>query len=328
MKVGKVPPEILKQYIFGHLGIRRQDVLVHSSLGEDCSVIDFGDEVCVLSSDPITGAVKDIGRLAVNISCNDIAANGADPVGVLITILAPEGTTAEDFGRIMRQVDEAAKELGIEVLGGHSEITAGIDRVIISTTAVGRARKSEYLTSSGAKPGYDLVVTKGAGLEGTAILATDFEGSLLSSMTLSEIQRAQSFIDLISVVKDGQVARKHGATAMHDVTEGGILGAAYEMAVASNCGIELRVQDIPIYPETRAVCAYFQIDPFALVSSGAMLIASADGNRTRDALIDAGINAAVIGRFIPEGFYLIRENHREAFQAPERDELWKVFESS
>ncbi len=325
MKVGKVPPEILKQYIFGNLGKTRDDVLVHSSLGEDCSVIDFGDEVCVLSTDPITGAVQDIGRLAVHISCNDIAANGADPVGIMVTILAPLGTQAEDLGRIMSQINEESCLLGIEVLGGHSEITAGIDRVIISTTAVGRAKKEHYVTSSGAEPGHDLVMTKGAGLEGTAILVSDFADSLKDTLTPDQITTGRSFLQRISVVPDGQIAVQNGAVAMHDATEGGILGAAYEMAAASGVGVEIWEDAVIIHPVTRAVCAHFKINPLALVSSGSMLIASPNGDAVVQALEKEGIGAAVIGRFIHEGFRVVRDGKSYAAEPPERDEIWKVF---
>jgi hydrogenase expression/formation protein HypE len=325
MKVGKVPPEILRQYIFGNLGKTRSDVLVHSSLGEDCSVIDFGDEVCVLSTDPITGAVQDIGRLAVHISCNDIAANGAEPVGIMVTILAPVGTRAEDLGRIMGQINEEACLLGIEVLGGHSEITAGIDRVIISSTAVGRAKKDQYVTSSGALPGHALVITKGAGLEGTAILATDFADRLKDTLTEEQIQTARSFLDKISVVADGRIAIRNGAVAMHDVTEGGILGAAFEMAAASGTGVEIWEDAVIIHPVTRAICSYFDIDPLALVSSGAMMIAAPDGEKLVEALEKEGIVAAIIGRFINEGFCLVRNGKSRPVKPPERDEIWKIF---
>lgn len=326
MKVGKVPPKVLRQYVFGNLGRTREDVLVHSSFGEDCSVIDFGDEVCVLSTDPITGAVQDIGRLAVNISCNDIAASGAEPVGILVTILAPEGTEPKDLGRIMEQIDDEAVILGIEVLGGHSEITAGIDRVIISTTAVGRAKKDSYVSSSGAKAGHDLVLTKGAGLEGTAILAVDYADSLALTMTTEEIKKAQAFIEQISVVPEGRTAVKNGAEAMHDVTEGGILGAACEMAAASQVGVEIWEEEVLVHPETKAICRYFDIDPLALVSSGSMMIATCDGETLIKVLKEEGISACIIGRFVEEGNTIIRGKKREALTAPERDEIWKILE--
>ncbi len=326
MKVGKIPPEILQQYVFNNLGLRRPDVLVHSALGEDCSVIDFGEYVGVLSTDPITGAVADIGRLAVNISCNDIAANGAEPVGILVTILAPEATTPADLGRIMGQINAEAAKLGIEVLGGHSEITAGIDRVIISTTSVGKARKDAYIITGGAKPGDALLLTKSAGLEGTAILATEFAGALAGKVAPDLIDRAKRFLELVSVVPEGRIAAQNGATAMHDVTEGGILGAAAEMAAASRAGVEIWADRIPVSPETAAICAAFGLDPFALVSSGAMLIAAADGEKVLSALQAAGIAAAVIGQVTREDNIIWREGKPERFAPPERDELWKVFE--
>jgi len=325
MKVGKVPPEVLQQFVFNNLGVRRNDVLVHSALGEDCSVIDFGEYVCVLTTDPITGAVQDIGRLAVNISCNDIAACGAEPMGLLVTILAPESTTPEDLGRIMGQINTETAKLGLEVLGGHSEITAGIDRVIVVTTAVGKAAKDAFVTTGGARPGDALLLTKGAGYEGTAVLAAEFAAELEARLGKDLVARARGFLEHVSVLPEGRIAVKNGATAMHDVTEGGIFGAAAEMAAAAGAGVELWAEAIPVAPETAAICDYFQLDPYALVSSGAMLIAAPDGARLLAALQAAGIPAAVIGRVTQAVTVIVRDGKSEPFSPPERDELWKVF---
>jgi len=322
MKVGKLPPSVLSQIVFPNLGVRRPEVLVHSGLGEDSTVVDFGDWVAVLSTDPITGAVQNQGWLGVHVACNDVAAMGAEPLGVLVTLLLTEADPVGNAARIMREVHQAARELGIEVLGGHSEITPGLSGDVISLTAVGRAPKAQFVTSAGARPGDELVLTKAAGLEGTAILATDRAEWLAGRVGADVVGRAQEFLREISVVREGLAAVRAGATAMHDATEGGVLGAIYELAVASGVGVEVDVERIPIRPETRQICACFGIDPLRLVSSGALVVAAPAGGRIVEALARLGVSAAVVGRATAGPMELLTSRGRAELAPPESDELW------
>jgi hydrogenase expression/formation protein HypE len=324
---GKVAPAVLRQHVFPYLGQRRSDVLVHSAAGEDAAVIDIGDYVCIVTSDPITGARANAGWLGVHVNCNDVAASGGEPIGVLVTILLPAANHEPVLGQIMRDVERAVVELGIEVVGGHSETTAGIDAPIVAITAIGRAPRGRHITSGGARPGDALLVTKTAGIEGTAILATDFEDELAGQIDAGILRDAQSLIGLISVVPEGSVAAAAGATAMHDATEGGVLGAIHEMAEAGACGLRIRVENIPLHPATESICGYFGIDPLRLISSGAMLIAAPDGAAMVRALADRGLTATVIGDFTeaPDRRLLLRGKSLPLFP-PERDELWRVLD--
>ncbi len=326
MQVGKVPPELLCSAVFSHLGTRRADVLLHAGFGEDSAAIAFGDEVCVTSTDPITGAGKRAGWFSVHIACNDVASNGAAPVGVLVTILLPPGSSEAALSQIMQDVHEAASELGIEVLGGHSEITRSVTSPVLSTTAIGRAPRQLLVTSAGARPGDALLLTKHAGLEGTAILAADFQHLLAGQLTPEELERARAMAGRLSVVREGLLAAELGAHAMHDVTEGGVLGATFELAEASGVGVELMEDEVPVARETQVICRYFGIDPLALVSSGCMLIAAADGPELARELEARGVEATVIGR-ISEGERAITSRAgRRPLLPPERDELWRVLE--
>lgn len=326
MLAGKVPPHILERVVFARLGVRRPDVLVHARLGEDSAVIDFGQYACVVSTDPITGAGANIGWLAVHVACNDVAANGAEPIGVLATLLLPEGTDEAEVGRIMADIHRAAVELGIEVLGGHSEITPGIPVAILSFTAIGRVPKENLVTSSGARPGDEVILTKSAALEGTAILATDFADYLRNKVPAAILRRAQELIKRISVVKEGVIAARNGATAMHDVTEGGVVGALFELAAASGVGLEIRAESIPVLPETQQIAAIFGADPLRLVSSGAMLITAPSGSRMVEALSANGVPATVIGQVTNGKRYLLVGGQHVELRPPERDELWRVLE--
>ena len=324
MKSGKLPSDVLEKRILSSFRFKREEVLVRSKVGEDCSVLDFGEYACVVSTDPITGASNEIGRLAVHISCNDVAANGVEPFGLLFTILAPEGTTLEVLQDIVRQAAEEAASLKVEIIGGHTEITPAVNRIVVSTTAIGRAVKDRVITSSGAKPGDYIILTKWAGLEGTAIIAHDFEKRLRGRMDDTLLESAQAMMGHISVVKEGLIAGEMGATAMHDVTEGGVLGALWELAEASGVGLRIYQDKIPVRTETRAICEEFGLNPLKLISSGCMLITCRDGEGMLEALNREGIPASIIGEVVVEGRTLVDGEREVPIDPPESDELYKV----
>lgn len=330
MRIGKVPQDVLERLVLSRLGARRPDVLVHSRIGEDCSVIDFGDFVCVVSTDPITGAAANIGWFAVHISCNDVAANGAEPVGLLITVMVPPDACEEDIGRVMGDADRAARSLGVEILGGHSEVTSAVTRLTVVSTALGKARRDSFITSSGARPGDHLILTKAAGLEGTAILAADLAERLIQGgIGRERVANAREFIRNISVVREGMIAAANGATAMHDVTEGGVMGAVFELCEASGAGVRIWEDRIPVAPETRDICHLLGIDPLKLTSSGCMLISAVCSKRVMDAFDEAGIPASVIGEIVEpgRGRVLVRQGGDEVeIRPPERDELYRALE--
>lgn len=326
MSPGKVPPGLLRSAVLSRLGRRRADVVLHAAFGEDSAAVAFGDEVCVVSTDPITGAGARAGWYAVHVACNDVASNGAAPVGVLVTILLPPGADEAAVATIMGDVHEAALELGIEVLGGHSEVTRTVTTTVLSTTALGRAPRARLVTSAGARPGDALVITKHVGLEGTAILAADFAHLLADRLTEEELARARAMAGGLSVVREGLLAAAFGAHAMHDVTEGGVLGATWEMAESSGVGVELDEAALPIARETRLICERLGLDPLALISSGCMLIAAPDGPGLVAHLAAQGVLATVIGRVITGERALLGRAGRRPLAPPARDELWKVFE--
>jgi len=217
------------------------------------------------------------------------------------------------------------------VLGGHTEVAAGLSASggpLICMTAVGRAPRDRLLASANARPGHDLVLTKAAGLEGSAILATDLEAHLRGRIPAEAIARAQGFIAEISVVKDGLLAAELGAAALHDPTEGGLLGAVWELAEAAGCGYEIEASAVPIRPETRAICAVFEVDPLKLISSGALLAAGPDGRALAAGLRAGGVEAAVIGRLTEgPGRWLLDGDHRLEAGPVVRDELWRILEA-
>lgn len=328
MKIGKIPESVLKRSVFKQIRTKRPEVLVGAGVGEDCAVMKLAeDEVFVLSTDPITGTVKDVGELAVHITANDLASAGAEPVGLLLTALLPESIEEADIRKIMAEVEQACAKLNIQVMGGHTEITRAVNQPVISVTGVGKAKVDRVITTSGAKPGQDIVLTKWIGIEGTSIIAKEKEEELKKRFPVPFIDKAKSFDEWISVVEDGKIAAAMGATAMHDVTEGGVYGALWEMAEASGIGLEIDLKAIPIRQETVEICELFGLNPYNLISSGSMLIAIDKGHDLVRELEKAGIHAMVIGKATGNNDRVVLNGEDRAFlERPKTDELYKIYE--
>lgn len=324
MKEGKLNWDDLKEVIEEGRGALRDEVRIHSGIGEDCSILSFGDYECVVSTDPITGANSNIGRLAVNINCNDVAACGVEPMGILVTILAPEHCTLQEIKCVMKEIGEECRKLNVEVLGGHTEITKAVNKLIVSCTVIGRGDAGRAISTSGAKIGDDIVITKNLALEGTSILANDYKARLESILSQEEIEEAIGYINSISVIKEGKVAGDFGVNSMHDITEGGVLGALWEVSEASGVGFKVFEDKMPITRISKKVCDYFNIDPLKLVSSGSMLITVRNGKELIDLLQENGVKAVVIGNITRERGLIVKKDVEIDVPPPERDELFTI----
>lgn len=326
MKIGKIPEVVLKRSVFKQIKHRREEVLVRPGVGKDCSVIELQpDEVFVMSTDPITGTVQDIGSLAVHITSNDIASSGADMIGVMLSILLPDGARESDLREMMQDIEATCSELGIEVLGGHTEVTTAVNQPIITITGVGKLKKVDVITTSGMKPGDEIVMTKWAGLEGTTIIAQDNYNELIKKYTKEFIDGAVELKKHLSIVPEARIGKRMGATSMHDVTEGGIFGALWEIAEASNVGLNIDLKKILMKQETVEICEFYNLNPYLLISSGCLLISTNKGNDLVEALSEAGIVAAIIGK-VTEGKERIihNEDEKRYLEPPRSDELYRV----
>lgn len=326
MKIGKIPETVLKRSVLKRIKHRRDEVLVGPAIGEDCSVIGIKeDEVIAISTDPITGTAQDIGTLAVHITANDLASNGAEVIGIMLSVLLPEGTAESELKGMMQDIEEVCDKLHIEVLGGHTEVTKAVNQPIVTVTGIGKIKKSDIIKTSGAKPGQEIVMTKWAGLEGTAILAKAKEQELISKYSKSFIEEAKKMIDYISVVPDSRIAMEVGVTSMHDVTEGGVFGALWEIGVASGVGLEVDLQKIQLRQETVEICEFFDLNPYMLISSGCMLIVTNNANLLVDRFREKGIVACVIGRITAGNDRIIVNGEEQRYlEPPKTDELYKV----
>jgi hydrogenase expression/formation protein HypE len=322
MKAGKLNWDDLNEIINNNRGNRRKEVRINGAVGEDCSIIEYGDFDCVLSTDPITGASRNIGRLAVNINCNDIASSGTEPLGILVTILAPESSTLNDIKSVMEEISSECRKLNIEIIGGHTEITGSVNRMIVSCTVIGKGICGSAVATSGAQLNDDIVVTKNLCLEGTSIIVNDYYDNVKTFLDKDEIEEARDYINNISVLKEGLIAGKYGVNSMHDITEGGVLGALWEVSTASKKGFMVNGDKLPLTPVTRKICSAFDIDPLKLISSGSMLITCKKGEGLLKALDEEGIKATIIGKITKDKGLVSNADKSYEVPPPERDELF------
>lgn len=328
LKTGKVPESVLKRSIIKQIRTKRNEIILGAGVGEDCAAIGLADdEIFVTSTDPITGTSHDIGSLAVHVTANDIASSGAEVIGIMLSVLLPEGTEEEELKEMMRQAEEACSKLNIQTVGGHTEVTKAVTQPVITATGIGKVKKDKLIRTSSAVPGDDVVVTKWIGLEGTSIIAKEKEEQLEERLPRSIIETAKGFSQYLSVVEDAKAAVSAGVSAMHDVTEGGIFGALWEIAESSGTGLEINLLDIPVRQETVEICEQFGINPYGLISSGSMLITAPNGLDVVRALATAGINAAVIGKVTKGNDRVLFGGEGKRFlEPPGPDELYKIYE--
>ncbi|WP_227355419.1 AIR synthase family protein [Haladaptatus salinisoli] len=314
--IGKLDPEDLATVV-SRTGARDDDVLVGPTYGEDAAAIRVGDRTLVVSSDPLSLARERLGTLAVSVACNDVAASGADPRWLTNVVFLPDDDS-ETLDAVTEQIDDAATDLGVAIVGGHSEYAPDLSRPTVSMTCMGLT--DEFVPTGGAEPGDRLLLTKGAGIEGTAILATDFRDEVGAAA-----ERGESFFGEISVVEDARILRGY-ATAMHDPTEGGVVTGLLEMAEAAGVRLDVARDDVPVRDATRALCETMGVDPLRIFGSGALLAAVPEGSvdEALGELRDAGIAGAEIGRVGEGDGELVLDG--EVVTEPPRDDLYDLWE--
>jgi hydrogenase maturation factor len=331
--VGKLPQADLVSLLARALPTPDPRVVFGPGLGRDAAVIDFGDRYLVTKTDPITFATNEIGWYVVNINANDVACLGARPRWFIVTLLLPEGKSDPALVEtIFEQLSTASQDLGVSVVGGHTEITHGIDRPIAVGAMFGEVAPENLIRSDGAQVGDALMLTKGIAVEGTAILAHDLRTQLLQELDPALVARAANFLHDpgISVVRDAMVATKVGGVhAMHDPTEGGIATGIHEMTEAAGLGAVIDAEALPFLPETRAICRVLGLDPLGMIASGSLLIA-ADPDKAEAicaALADERIAATVIGTVRETPGVVLKDGTGER-DLPKfsRDEIARLFE--
>jgi hydrogenase expression/formation protein HypE len=330
--IGKLPIATLKRFLRQNR-ISDRRVVVGPGIGEDAAVIDTGGpRYLIVKTDPITFTADQIGWYAVHINANDIATKGAHPLWYLATLLLPEELTTEAIvEKIFHDTLEACRAIGVTLIGGHTEITAGLGRPIVVGQMLGEVDKNKLVRADGARKGDLIILTKGIAIEGTAVIAREHETDLLGVLDKKTLTACRNFMYSpgISVLKDALTATVSGPVhAMHDPTEGGIATALHELAWAAGVGLRIRAEAIPVFPETQALCNHYHIDPLGLIASGALLIVvpPAEAERTVAHLRAAAIAATVIGEVTDKhhGIKMLAADGLCDLPLFEQDELTKI----
>ena len=333
LPAGKLPPRFLGE-LLSRLPEHSRRLLTGPGVGEDAAVISFGATSLVAKADPITFATDLIGWYAVHVNANDIASTGAIPRWFMPTVLLPEGTDGETVDDIFRQIAEAAESIAVELIGGHTEITGSVSQPVISGAMLGEAPASGTVSTSGAMPGDSIILTKGVAVEGTSLLAREFgEKAIGSGISQAVLDRAANFLfePGISVLRDARIAMKAGrVTAMHDPTEGGLASALAELSEASGNGLTVEQDAVPVFPECHQLCSALDVDPWGLISSGALLITCSSDSVSEIvfALESEGIPAVEIGQMTAPGeLALLSDSTGDTALLPvfARDEIARLF---
>lgn len=324
MEIGKVSNNDLEKYVFKNINAHRKEVLTKSSIGIDTAVLDFNGDLIVTSVDPITGANKNLGYLAINISVNDVSCQGADPVGVLISILLPAESKLEDLNKIMEDADRACRQNNLEIIGGHTEVTDAVNKIVLTTTVIARVNKNKMPDISSIKVGDVIAVSKDIGLEGTSIILEEKGNEFLSE---DELRKESIDIKDLSVLREAKIAVDFNVKYMHDVTEGGIYGALWECSEAIGKGIEVDNIKIPVKDVTKKIGSYYNINIYGLISSGSMLMVfnEEDFKAYKKACLEKNIKITQIGKVTDNNKKILIDNGKKIeIPEPASDELYKI----
>ncbi len=335
MKTGKLEIELLKR-LLAKYAIVDSRVIVGPKIGEDAAVVSLGknlDRYWVLTSDPITFTTEAMGYYGVVVNMNDLATRGAIPKWFLATLLFPEGVQPKEIEKIFRQIHQTCQKFQISFIGGHTEVTPGIEKPILSGHMVGEVKKDKLVKTGGARAGDLILLVKGICIEGTSIIAREKEPELLKKgFSLSFLRRAKGFIfnPGIDVLRPARLACESVPVhSMHDPTEGGLANGLIEMAWASEKEIEIDLEKVFIYKESRILCEEYGLDPFGVIASGALLlsISSSDFPKIEKTLRKHSIPFQVIGKVKkgPSRVLRIDQKGRRELNPFPRDEILKIY---
>lgn len=341
MKTGKISESILKRSVLKYCKTKREEVVKGAAPGVDCAfftypdrqgrgtggqVPDCQDKVFCAATQTVSLPVIRAGCYAVYAAVNAVAAGGGIPFAMQMALTLPEGTEESELKRIMQLTEEAAGICKVQIAGGHTEVTGAVKYPVISVTAFGyRLEAAERVSRGLPAAGQAVVMTKWMGLEGTAVLAQEREAELLERYPFSITTAAKGFEKYLPVLPEAATALKSGATAMHDMRNGGVFGGLYELAGRLGVGLSIDLKKIPVKQETIEICEFFDLNPYGLLSGGSLLIVAEDGDGMVKVLQEAGIPAAVIGRTTDNNDKVLHNGEEIRFLEPARpDEIGKV----
>ena len=324
MRLGKLSDSILKRTVLKQIKTKRCEILNGAGVGEDCAI--FACEGGNLASCVEEYTVDDRQDMirAIHKAANNLATAGAEPVAVMLSIILPERASEEKLKKLMDGAAQAARELNIQIAGGHTTVSPHVTRKLAVVTAYGKVAVGRHYTTKGAKPGQDIVMTKWIGLEGTAILAQKKREELLTRYPEYLIDEAAAFDRYLSIIPEAATAMKSDVCVMHDASEGGILATLWELAESSGVGLNIDLRKLPIRQETVEVCEFCDVNPYELLSGGCLVMTADDGNMLVDALHAQDIPAVVVGKITDSNDRMIfNGEERRYLDKPKTDEIFR-----
>lgn len=324
MRFGKVSDSVLKRSVLKNIKKRRNEMVIGAGLGEDCAIFSLsqGEKLSTCTAQAFVGGEEDTYRLVQKVF-NNLACSGAEPLGVMLNIALPESAREIRIKEIMMGAERAAVPLLVQIMGGHTTVSPYVTRTNVAVTGYGKIT-GEPLTTRGIKPGMDIVVSKWIGLEGTALLTRNAEAELKKRYPAYMMDEAMCFEQCLSILPEAAVAISSGTRHLHDASEGGIFAALWELAESSGVGLEIELRRLPIRQETVEVCEFLGVNPYELLSGGSLLMVCEDGSALAEKLLDAGINAVVVGKTTDNNDKIIYNGEEKRFMdKPAMDEIHK-----
>ena len=326
MRKGKISENVLKRSVLKKIRTHRDEVTSGAGVGTDCAVLTFGEGYdTVISTTPVTAPTEDISTYAIPMSLNNIAAAGAEPVGVMLAVVLPEKTEESELQTMMERAEEVCRLNNVEIIGGHTEVLPAITEPIMTVTGVGKRRGRATDLLRGVKPGQDIVISKWIGIEGTIRLAKGRRKELCMRYPAAMIEKAVSYDRYLSVIPEAATAMKSGVCGMHDVSRGGIFGALWELAEEAGVGLEIDLKKIPVKQETIEICEFFELNPYELLSGGCLIMTADNGENLVAALKREGIPSVIVGRTTDRNDRVIyNEDDKRYLDRPKTDQIYKV----
>lgn len=328
MKTGKISESILKRSVIKQLHNKNENVIQASMVGGDYASLHAPQgEHIVFATNPVTWEISNnhtYASFAVYAALNNVAVSGAEPIGIMVNVLLPTAANEAQLRELVKEMDQICADAGVQIMGGHTQVTRAVRRIVVTVTGVGMKHGAPF-SSRNVEPGMDLIVTKWIGLLGTALLAQEKEQELRQRYAQPFLDKAKTYSEYISILSEAAVASQSDVCAMHDLSEGGIFGALWEMAEAAGVGLDIDLKKIPIRQETVEICEFFDVNPYKLLSQGSLLLAAKDGNRIVREMELAGIPAIVIGKTTDSNDrVLCQMEERRFLETAQTDELYKI----
>jgi len=330
MKTGKISELMLNRSVFKLFRHRRKDIVAKPTSGVDAGIMHMnGDELVAISTNPVLLELDELGKSAIYYVANNLACVGAEIVSVVVNILMPACSDEKDIKVIMNDLEDECGKLGIEVMGGHTQMTDAVNKTLVTITGLGKIKNSYNLGNiKEIRSGFDIVMVKWAGMQGASVIATKSEEQLRTRLKQELIDSVKSLKLDISLLEEARIAQENGAYYIHDITQGGVFAGLWELATATKKGLEVDIKLIPTLQDIVEVCEFVDVNPYALDSRGAMLVVTDNGQKLVETYLDNDIDAAVIGKIAEhKNKLIINEDEVRYLDSPSSDELLKYLEN-